>query len=153
MAAKESLSPSNAQTNSTGRPAGAGRQQAGGTLDILYCMLKSILFFVLLSASALAHDISGKWEFTVELDAGSGTPSFEFKQAGETITGTYSGLLGSLPLKGTVKGDAIEFSFEASVQDQKGKVVYRGTIANATQMKGTVDYAGLGKGTWTAVKK
>ena len=117
-------------------------------------MLKSILLSLwLFAASALAHDISGKWEFTVQLDAGSGSPTFVFKQSGEKLTGTYNGLLGSAELTGTVKGDAIEFSFEAAVQDQKGKVVYRGTIAGGTQMKGEVDYAGLGKGTWTAVKK
>jgi hypothetical protein len=117
-------------------------------------MLKSILLTLyLLSASAFAHDISGKWDFTVQLDAGSGTPSFVFKQIGEKLTGSYNGLLGSAELTGTVKGDAIEFSFQATLQDQKGKVVYKGTIASATQMKGEVDYAGLGKGTWTATRK
>src|SRR5436190_22234018 len=117
-------------------------------------MLKSILLSIwLLSASAFAHDISGKWEFTVQLDAGSGTPTFVFKQSGEKLTGTYSGLMGNAELTGTVKRDAIEFSFEATLQDQKGKVVYKGTIASGTQMKGEVDYAGLGKGTWTAMRK
>jgi len=117
-------------------------------------MLKSILLgLCLFSASALAHDISGKWEFNVQLDAGSGTPSFVFKQVGEKLTGTYSGLMGTAELTGTVKGNAIEFSFEATLQDQKGKVIYKGTIASDTQMKGDVDYAGLGKGTWTATKK
>jgi hypothetical protein len=122
--------------------------------DIIYSMLKSILLSLwLLSASAMAHDISGKWDFAVQLDAGSGTPTFVFKQAGETLTGTYSGLLGDAELTGTVKGDRIEFSFESTLQDQKGKVVYKGTIASDKQMKGEVDYAGLGKGTWTATKK
>jgi len=117
-------------------------------------MLKSILLtFCLLSASALARDISGKWEFNVQLDAGSGTPSFVFKQAGEKLTGTYTGLMGSAELTGAVKGDHIEFSFEVTAQEQKGKVVYKGTIASDTEMKGEVDYAGLGKGTWTATKK
>jgi hypothetical protein len=117
-------------------------------------MLKSILLWLcLFAASAWAHDISGTWEFTVQLDAGGGSPTFVFKQAGESLTGTYNGLLGDAALSGSVKGDAIEFSFEVSVQDQKGKVTYKGTIASPTQMKGQVDYAGLGKGTWTAVKK
>jgi hypothetical protein len=117
-------------------------------------MLKSILLLLCLVPAPLwAHDISGNWEFTVQLDAGSGSPTFVFKQSGEKLTGTYNGLLGDAALTGTVKGDAIEFSFEVSVQDQKGKVTYKGTIASATQMKGEVNYAGLGKGTWTAVKK
>ncbi len=55
-------------------------------------MLKSILLtFCLLCASAWVHDITGKWEFNVQLDAGSGSPTFVFKQSGEKLTGTYNG--------------------------------------------------------------
>jgi hypothetical protein len=117
-------------------------------------MVKSVFLSLwLFCASAWAYDISGKWEFNVQLDAGGGTPSFVFKQAGEKLTGTYNGLFGSAELTGTVKGDAIEFTFEAAAQGQKGKVVYKGKISSDTQMQGDVDYAGLGKGTWTATKK
>lgn len=117
-------------------------------------MLKRILLLAaLLALPILAHDISGKWEFTVQTDAGSGTPSFTFKQSGEKLTGTYSGLFGTAELTGTVKGDDIEFSFEAAVQDNKSKVTYKGKIANAGSMKGEVEFAGLGKGTWTGTKK
>ena len=35
------------------------------------------------------------------LDAGSGTPIFVFKQSGEKLTGTYSGLMGNAELTGT----------------------------------------------------
>ena len=71
-----------------------------------------------------AVDISGKWQFTVDTDAGSGSPTFVFKQDGEKLSGTYSGLFGTAQLTGTVKGDAIEFSFEAAVQDQKEDRLY-----------------------------
>lgn len=47
-----------------------------------------------LSCAALAADISGTWEFNVETSQGSGSPSFEFKQNGEKLTGTYSGMFG-----------------------------------------------------------
>jgi hypothetical protein len=112
-----------------------------------------LLTLVFLTVPARAHDITGKWEFDVQLPAGSGTPSFVFKQSGEKLAGTYTGLMGTAEVTGSVKGDDIEFSFEASIQDQKGKVVYKGKVESATQMKGDVDYAGLGKGTWTAKKK
>ena len=118
-------------------------------------MLKrSLLLLGLCLAPALmfAHDISGKWVFTVETDAGSGSPTFVFKQEGEKLTGTYTGLFGSAPLSGSVKGDAIEFSFEAGVQDQKGKMVYTGKIQSATKMAGDTDLAGMAKGKWTAKK-
>src|SRR5262245_13559096 len=54
-------------------------------------------------------DVTGAWNVTVETDAGSGNPSFNFKQEGEKLTGKYKGLLGEFDLTGTVKGDKIEF--------------------------------------------
>jgi len=36
---------------------------------------------VLISVPAFAHDISAKWTFQVENQLGSGSPTFEFKQA------------------------------------------------------------------------
>ena len=83
---------------------------------------------------------------------GSGSPTFLFKQNGEKLTGTYNGLFGTAQLTGTVKGDAIEFSFEVTLQDQKGKIVYTGKIQSATKMAGDADLAGLGKGKWTGTK-
>ena len=114
---------------------------------------RTLLLLCCVCVAALAHDVTGKWEFAVETDAGSGTPAFVFKQTGEKLAGTYTGAFGTAELTGTVKGDAIEFSFEATVLDQKGKVIYRGKIESAGKMKGEVEFTGLGKGTWTGTKK
>ncbi len=91
------------------------------------------------------------WEFTVETAQGSGSPSFEFKQEGEKLTGTYSGMFGKAPISGTVKGDEVEFTFEVSNVD--GKVRYKGKLDGATRMKGEVEYGDVGKGSFTAKKK
>src|SRR5690242_5497252 len=114
---------------------------------------RAMLLLGLVCACALAHDITGKWTFDVQTDAGSGTPTFVFKQEGEKLTGTYNGTFGTAQLAGTVKGDVIEFSFEATMLDQKGKVVYTGKIEADGKMKGDVDLGGLGKGTWTGAKQ
>jgi hypothetical protein len=114
---------------------------------------RTFIAVCLLSAVSFAADISGKWTFNVETDAGAGSPTFVFKQAGETLTGTYTGTFGTAELTGTVKGDVIEFSFEAAVGDQKGKIVYTGKIEASDKMKGAVELAGLGKGTWTGAKQ
>ena len=119
---------------------------------MLTCM-RTVVVVCLMSMAALAHDVSGKWTFNVETEAGSGSPTFVFKQVGEKLTGTYSGTFGTAELTGTVKGDAIEFSFEATIVDQKGKVVYTGKIEAADKMKGEVEFSGLGKGTWTGTKQ
>jgi hypothetical protein len=114
-------------------------------------MRKLLLLAMVTVCAALAADISGNWEFSVDSDAGSGSPSFTFRQDGEKLTGTYSGALGEAKLAGTVKGDAIEFSFEPS--GANGVVRYKGKIESATKMKGELDLGDMGKGTWTATKR
>jgi hypothetical protein len=112
---------------------------------------------VALACAALAADISGSWEFTVETYLGSvrrrlSLPrKYEFKQKGEKLSGTYSGRFGTAKLSGTVKGDQVEFTFE--IPNLDGKVRYKGTLDGATRMKGDVEYGDLAKGTFTAKKK
>jgi hypothetical protein len=117
-------------------------------------MLRRILLLLALaSLTAFAADISGKWDFHVDTDAGSGDPTFEFHQDGEKLTGTYNGTFGTGPIHGTVKGDDVQFSVEVTVLDQKGTVTYTGKVGAYGKMKGDVELSGLGKGTWTGTKK
>lgn len=109
-----------------------------------------------MSASALAQaktDVTGTWTFQVETSGGSGSPTITFKQDGEALTGTYEGQLGKANLKGTVKGQAITFSFTVDVQGQTADVVYAGTVEK-NSMKGTVNIGGgAATGTFTATKQ
>ncbi len=100
------------------------------------------------AASGDKIDLTGQWTFAVETSAGSGSPSFVFRQEGETLTGQYSGALGEAPLKGTVKGNEINFTIEVS----QGKLVYKGKIENGV-IKGTVTLGDLGSGTFTGKRK
>jgi hypothetical protein len=100
-----------------------------------------------------AADVTGEWAFTVETDQGAGNPSFTFKQDGEKLTGAYTGMFGSAPISGTVKGEAIEFRFKVDYGGQTGEMIYTGTITSATEMTGKVQLVGLGEGTWTGKKK
>ena len=111
--------------------------------------MKYLVTLLLSATLAFGADISGKWTANVVLDAGSGSPNFEFKQTGETLTGMYHGQFGDAPLTGTVKGNKVEFSFGTDA----AKAAYSGTLDGDTKMKGTVDYgAEAGKGTFTAAK-
>lgn len=85
---------------------------------------------------------------TVETDAGSGSPSFNLKQEGEKITGTYTGQLGEAPVTGTIKGKVIHLEFSI----QGNLIKYDGT-ASATDMEGKVDLAGMATGTFKGKKK
>jgi len=107
------------------------------------------------SASAASSggkvDVSGTWTAEVETPAGSGSPTFTFKQEGEKLTGQYKGALGEAPINGTVNGNEIKFSIKVSGQVE-GTITYTGTVEK-NSMKGTVQFAELGSGTWTAKRQ
>jgi hypothetical protein len=121
-------------------------------------LLKSVLLVVcalaLSSATLLAQgtNVTGDWAFTVTTDQGGGNPTMTFKQDGEKLTGKYNGQFGSADLTGTVKGNAIQFTFTIDVQGQQAPATYKGTIEK-NSMKGTMDIGGMVSGTFTATKK
>src|SRR4051812_48433702 len=55
-----------------------------------------------LSRAARAADekvnVTGTWKFEVDLSGNQGTPTFEFKQEGEKLTGKYKGQFGEADL-------------------------------------------------------
>ena len=101
---------------------------------------------------AQANNVTGDWAFTVTTDQGSGNPTMTFKQDGEKLTGKYNGQFGTADLTGTVKGNAIQFTFTIDVQGQQAPATYKGTIEKNT-MKGSMDIGGMVTGTFTATKK
>lgn len=99
---------------------------------------------VALAASAAAQgvNVTGTWAFDVQTGGGAGQPTVTFKQEGEKLTGHYSSqTLGEADFTGTVKGNAIQFSFNANAQGQQIDVTYAGTV-DGSSMKGTVNMAG-----------
>jgi hypothetical protein len=102
---------------------------------------------------AQSVDVTGKWAMTVETGQGGGNPVITFKQDGEALTGTYEGQLGSTTFTGSIKGNAIRFSFNVNAQGMDIDVAYDGTTDGKT-MKGSVNMAG-GQltGTFTGTKQ
>ena len=113
-----------------------------------------IALALLVSAQVFAQatNVTGEWTFNVTTDQGGGTPTLVFKQEGEKLTGKYTGTLGAADLTGTVKGNAIHFTFTVDVQGQQAPVTYDGTVEKNT-MKGTLNIAGAINGTFTGTKK
>jgi hypothetical protein len=112
-------------------------------------MLRLLTSFLLLTISAFAADITGKWNFEVTTDAGSGTPKFVLKQDGEKLTGTYSGQLGEAKVTGTVKGNEVTIEFNVGAA-----VIYIGKLdETGNRMTGSVDLAGQATGTFKAEKQ
>jgi hypothetical protein len=97
-------------------------------------------------------DVSGPWAFAVHTPAGSGTPTMTFKQDGEKLTGQYVGQLGEAPLAGTLKGSAIEFAIDLTLEGNAVRIRYAGTVEKDS-MKGSVKFGDIAEGTFTATKK
>jgi hypothetical protein len=99
-------------------------------------------------------DVTGVWAFTVQSEAGTGTPTVTLKQEGEKLTGHYSSqLVGEADLAGTVKGQTITFKVVGEVQGVKLELQYSGTVESKDSMKGTLSAGELGNGTFTAQRK
>ena len=98
-------------------------------------------------------DVAGTWAITVETAGGTGTPTLTLKQDGETLTGTYSSqVFGEQKVTGSIKGNAITFTFTGTLEGTSITVTYSGTV-DKTAMKGKVSLGDLGEGTFTAKKQ
>lgn len=125
-------------------------------MKTMYRFLAVVIVAIGMLASAQlvaqATNVTGEWLFNVTTDQGGGTPTITFKQDGEKLTGKYVGQLGTADLTGTVKGNAIHFTFNIDAQGQQAPVTYDGTVEKNT-MKGKLDIGGMVNGTFTATKK
>ena len=98
-------------------------------------------------------DMTGAWALSVDFGTISATPSAVFKQDGETLSGEYtSQQYGTFPLKGTVKGNQLPFAFTMTIEGNAIDVVFSGT-AEKDAIKGSVNYGGVGEGTFTGTRK
>lgn len=110
--------------------------------------MKQLALILAFSSLGLAADLTGSWACEVQTDAGSGAPSFEFKQAGDSLKGKYSGQLGEADVTGKVDGDKASWSFKVEF----GAISYAGVLNNGV-IKGKVDLAGQASGTFSWKKK
>jgi hypothetical protein len=85
----------------------------------------------LLSLTALAADIGGKW--TAQVPGRNGQTreqTFNFKVDGSTLTGTVSGRMGDMPIAdGKIDGDQVSFTQTMEFNGNSMKFVYKGTVS------------------------
>ena len=122
-------------------------------MNISRRVLIAVAALAAFSAPSYAADVNvtGKWTMAVETQAGTGSPTFDLKQEGDTVTGSYVGQLGQAPVTGTVKGNEVTLTYKVSGQGQEITVIYSGTVDGDT-MKGKVSLGELGEGTFTGKK-
>ncbi len=108
---------------------------------------------VLAAAAGIAHDLTGKWDFEVVTENGTGTPTITFKQDGEKLTGTYSSrMLGERTLTGSVKGDSLRFALSNTASPDAVTMTFIGVILDKDTVKGVVDFAGMGGATFSGIR-
>lgn len=101
--------------------------------------------------AAAPANIAGVWQFTVELEVGTGRPIVTFTQDGEKLAGTYEGRYGKSNLQGTVKENQVQFTVTVVAEGTTVTGAFEG-IFESDRMSGTVEYEGAGEGRWTAVR-
>ena len=95
--------------------------------------------------------VTGKWQVTLEMQAGTASPTLDLKQEGEKLTGVYEGRYGKFPLNGTVKARKIEFVFKMNADGADVVMTYSGEIAaDFLTMKGVAQLDQMGEANWTA---
>ena len=99
-----------------------------------------------------AVDITGSWEMTVESPQGTMVITANFKQDGETLTGTHVSEMGEAPLKGTVKGVDVEYTLVLDMGGQQMSIVHKAKVDGDT-MKGSAYIEGMGTIAFTAKRK
>jgi hypothetical protein len=102
-------------------------------------------------AQQLASDLTGVWNFKVVTENGTGTPTVTMKQQGDSLSGTYeSGRMGTLPFKGTTKGNSFSFAVNTS---GGATLTFSGTIVDNDTVKGDVDFGGQGGATFSGERR
>ncbi len=74
-------------------------------------LLLSALFLLCVATTATAADITGNWKADLETPQGKVEVSYTFKQAGETLSGTWQAARSPLVqiTDGKVEGDKVSF--------------------------------------------
>ena len=105
----------------------------------------------MVSFAALAADVSGNWNVTIETPQGARTPTMTLVQKGEEVTGTYHSQRGDMPMTGSLKGNDLKLSYTMGAGDRSMTINYEGTV-EGDSIKGKVVMGQMGEGTFTAKK-
>ena len=99
-----------------------------------------LLELALVSALQLApaDSISGTWQVKGDVVGNAIDHPCTFRQAGAVLTGSC-GEGAALPIKGEVKDGRITFQYASVYDGQAITVVFSGTLASATSLKGAIN--------------
>jgi hypothetical protein len=112
--------------------------------------LLSIVFIAVFAIAASAQtSVAGDWDGSFNTPGGSRPFKLILKVEGEKLTGTVKRASGDVALTGTIKGDAINFSYTINYGGNDLTLIYSGKVAGDA-MSGTVSFGGNAEETWSA---
>ena len=116
-------------------------------------MLKRLCLITLcltvLCAAASAQSIAGEWDAAMNTPGGVRNFKIVFEVHGDSLSGTVRRAAGDVPLRGTVKGNAVKFSYTVNYNGNDLTLTMTATV-DGDAMKGTVDFAGAGEDEFSA---
>ena len=116
-------------------------------------LIAAVLTLALGAPASAQVDMTGTWNFDVDVQGSVTNPSMTLQQNGNAITGTYSSeTLGEADVTGTVEGNSVTVTFEVDFGGQGGTVTYSGTVNADGMWSGVFSLAGLADGTFVGEK-
>jgi len=100
-------------------------------IPVLVAVLAAALVSSSLPLRAAEAAVAGKWTAQVPgRDGQTRDVTFNFKTAGDKLTGTVSGRQGDTEITdGKVKGDEVSFDVTMTMQGNTAKMTYKGKVA------------------------
>jgi len=104
----------------------------------------ALAMLIVVTATAYAADVDGKWTGSIAGPAGDFQLVFTFKADGATLTGSTQGFDGAeVPIKnGKVDGNNISFSVTLDFGGMPLEINYKGVVS-AQEIKMTSEFAGM----------
>lgn len=103
-----------------------------------------------MAATHAAADLTGRWTLAVVTENGTGYPTLELTQTGDSVKGSYvSNAMGSRSLTGTVANDTLRFILSSSMGGEGVVLTYVARIVTADSLNGVVDFGGMGGASFT----
>ncbi|MBX3173136.1 MAG: hypothetical protein KF709_01875 [Gemmatimonadaceae bacterium] len=97
------------------------------------------------AAGVATHDLTGRWTLAVVTENGTGYPTVDLTQTGDSVHGTYtSNAMGSRTLRGTVERDTLRFVLSSSMGGEGVVLTYIARIVTPDSLNGIVDFGGMG---------
>ncbi len=116
----------------------------------LSSILSVLALSLLMAVAALAQSpAAGEWDAAMNTPDGLRNFKLTFKVEGENLTGTVGRDTGALPLTGTAKCNAVQFTYTVKYNGNDLAITMTGKI-DGDAIKGIVSFGGMAEDEWSA---